>query len=199
MKTRNKALLLALCAVLLVAASVMGTLAYLTDKESVTNTFTVGTVAITLDESVVNEYGVKGSGRTSQNQQYLLVPGHEYVKDPVVHFADKSEASWLFVKIENGLADVEGTNTIDAQIKANGWTALEGKAGIYYKAVEKNTSGNAVDYPVFEKFTVSGAVNGTDLDACSGAKIIITAYAIQRDGLNDASAAWSALTTQLGE
>lgn len=44
-------------AVLLVAASVMGTLAYLTSTDTVKNTFTVGKVAITLDEAEVTEYG----------------------------------------------------------------------------------------------------------------------------------------------
>ena len=42
MKTKRKALLLSLCAVLLVAVSVMGTIAYLTSTDNVANTFTVG-------------------------------------------------------------------------------------------------------------------------------------------------------------
>ena len=55
MKTKRKALLLSLCAVLLVVASVMGTMAYLTSTSAtVTNTFTVGNVGITLDEAPVN-------------------------------------------------------------------------------------------------------------------------------------------------
>ena len=49
MKARSKALLLALCAVLLVAVSVLGTMAYLTSKTQViTNTFTVGDINIEL-------------------------------------------------------------------------------------------------------------------------------------------------------
>ena len=40
----KKSLLIVLCAVLLVAATVVGTLAFLTDRETVTNTFTVGDV-----------------------------------------------------------------------------------------------------------------------------------------------------------
>ena len=57
MKTKSKALLLTLCAVLLVAASVMGTMAYLTSTDKVENTFTVGNVTITLDEAKVNTDG----------------------------------------------------------------------------------------------------------------------------------------------
>jgi predicted ribosomally synthesized peptide with SipW-like signal peptide len=41
MKNAKKAILLTLCAILLVAGSVAGTLAYLTDRSSVENTFTV--------------------------------------------------------------------------------------------------------------------------------------------------------------
>ncbi len=44
MKIRSKALLLPLCAILLVIVSALGTVAYLTSKAAVTNTFTVGQV-----------------------------------------------------------------------------------------------------------------------------------------------------------
>ena len=56
-KTKTKALLMSLCAVLLVAASVLGTMAYLTDSKDVKNTFTVGNVSIKLDEAKVNADG----------------------------------------------------------------------------------------------------------------------------------------------
>ncbi|MCI6842153.1 MAG: SipW-dependent-type signal peptide-containing protein, partial [Clostridiales bacterium] len=59
MKARNKILLLALCMAALIAVSVLGTMAYLTSTDTVTNTFTVGKVAITLDEAKVNTAGEK--------------------------------------------------------------------------------------------------------------------------------------------
>jgi len=69
MKTKSKALLLALCAVLLVAASVLGTMAYLTSRAEVTNTFTVGSVSITLDEAPVDENGEATTGtRVTENR-----------------------------------------------------------------------------------------------------------------------------------
>ena len=57
MKKTSKALLLTICAVLLVAASVMGTMAYLTSADEVKNTFTVGKVAIKQDEAKVDANG----------------------------------------------------------------------------------------------------------------------------------------------
>ena len=41
-KKLTKTLVLAACAILLVVGTVMGTVAYLTDSEEVTNTFTYG-------------------------------------------------------------------------------------------------------------------------------------------------------------
>lgn len=57
MKTKSKALLLTLCAVLLVTASVLGTMAFLTSNDEVVNTFSVGSVAIKLDEAKANKEG----------------------------------------------------------------------------------------------------------------------------------------------
>ena len=51
MKKAKKVVALALCAVMLVVGSVAGTMAYLQSTTGVvTNTFTIGNVAITLDE-----------------------------------------------------------------------------------------------------------------------------------------------------
>ena len=100
MKANKKALALVLCALMLVAASVFGTLAYLTDTDAVTNTFTVGKVDIKLDETDVNIYGVKdGETRVAAND-YHLIPGHEYTKDPMVTVLPGSEESYVRMMVE---------------------------------------------------------------------------------------------------
>lgn len=109
MKTGKKALLLALCAVLLVAATVMGTMAYLTSQDTVTNTFTVGRVAITLDEAKVNADGkpvdkggnvvtLEDAPRVDENG-YKLMPGHTYTKDPTIHVDTSSEDCFIRAKV----------------------------------------------------------------------------------------------------
>ena len=110
-KTKTKALLMSLCAVLLVAASVLGTMAYLTDRKDVKNTFTVGNVAIKLDEAKVDDMGnlVKNqdgtlADRVTQNA-YKLLPGHEYVKDPTVTVLTPSVASYVRMKVTFNNAD----------------------------------------------------------------------------------------------
>lgn len=190
MKAKTKALVLAVCAVLLVATTVFVTMAYLTSKtETVNNTFTVGKVGITLDEAKVDEYGtpIQNANRVIGNA-YKLIPGHEYTKDPTVHFAAKSEASWLFVKVEDGLAAIEADTKVAAQITANGWTALNGVANVYYKEVSANTSNSAVDYVVFKTFKLT---EDAAVENYSDASIKITAYAVQKDGFDTAIAAWN--------
>ena len=95
MKTKSKALLLTLCAVLLVAASVLGTMAYLTSSDTVTNTFTVGKVEIKLDETDITN----PTGPRVQANSYKLMPGTTYTKDPTVTVKAGSEESYVRMKV----------------------------------------------------------------------------------------------------
>lgn len=190
MKKIKNAILLALCAVLLVSASVAGTLAYLQYKTApVTNTMTVGKVEITLDESKVNVYGepVEGAERVTVNT-YKLIPGHKYTKDPTIHVTAGSEACWLFVKIENGIAGIEdSSNVITKQMANNGWELLEidGVSDVYFK--KQNAVTEKTDVIVFESFAIKNDIDGSVLKSYENVKIEITAYAVQADGFTDAN------------
>ena len=187
MKSKKKVFMTVLCAAALVVASVLGTMAFLTSKDKVNNTFTVGNVAITLDEAKVTDagYPVEGADRVKANI-YKLIPGHEYTKDPTVHVTANSEDSWVFIKVEDGLAAIEDDTTVADQITGNGWTALDGVAGVYYKEYSSSTA--ATDLVVFETFKVKG---DADVAQYANAKIDVTAYAIQKDGFTTPAAAWA--------
>ena len=109
-KTKTKALLMSLCAVLLVAASVLGTMAYLKDSKVVKNTFTVGNVAISLDEAKVDGNGNaidKQGNRVTDladaervpGNAYKLLPNHTYTKDPTVTVKTPSVDSYVRMKV----------------------------------------------------------------------------------------------------
>lgn len=204
MKTRSKALLLVLCAVLLVTASVLGTMAYLTSTDTVTNTFTVGKVAITLDEKDTDD-STPNAERDKANA-YNLLPGHKYEKDPTVHVDKDSENSWLFVKVENGIAGIEaaaetsdnGYKKIETQITTNGWTKLENVDNVYYREYKPTTKPTAnTDYVVFSEFKIADNANSdttmeTAWEAVTNTTTItVTAYAIQMDGFTTAAQAWT--------
>lgn len=202
MTSKRKALLLTACAVLLVVASVFGTLAYLTDTESVKNVFTVGQIGLTLDEAKVNQMGVRDGDIRWQpttedpEQEYHLLPGHTYVKDPKITVDANSEDCYLFVVVANGLVGIEDESiNIAAQLKANGWIAVNGVENTY---VYVGTAAGATDplavskndvIHVFGQFKVDEAVNNTTLAAYAGKNVTVTAYAVQEDGFEGKSAA----------
>lgn len=191
MKSKKKVFLTVLCAAALVVASVLGTMAYLTSKDTVTNTFSVGDVNITLDEAKVDTAGnpVTPAERVKANS-YKLIPGHDYIKDPTIHVAANSENSWIFVKVENGLSAIIDDTTIEKQIEDNGWTALDNNAGVYYKEYTSNEK--AVDLKVFGNFKIKDSADVNDAQADYANKtIVVTGYAIQKDGFDDVINAWN--------
>jgi len=221
MKKNNllrKALVMVCMMALVACISVAATIAYFTDSESVTNTFTVGNVAITMDEK--NTDGKDAAGVANANlvrdtaNKYHLVPGVTYEKDPTIHVAENSEDCWLFVKVENGIADIEttdGAKTIAAQMTDNGWTAVQGATNIYaYKDIVGNGEGKLNKVVVFRTFTIDGVntVNVEDGKTAPTGKydiaqyanetVTVTAYAIQAAGFENSADAWTALKTQNG-
>ena len=196
MKKRTKVLLMVLCSVALIAGSAAGAIAYLTDNEAVTNTFTVGQVGITLDEAPVDANGKATTGDRVLSNTYKLIPGQTYDKDPTIHVDPKSEDCYLFVKVENGIKDIEGGTTIAAQMKELGWAEVEGYENVYVfaKGGSKYVIAKGGHVEVFKNFTIDGAkvVNvpdgesvpdgKIDLTAFEKAEVKVTAYAVQAAG-----------------
>lgn len=112
----KKAFSLALAVLLVLGCSVGATLAWLTaTTNEVKNTFTVGKVAITLQEHEYNSAGntLKDGSKTGETEalvnanSYKLIPGSDMPKDPFVTVKADSEKCWLFVlvKEENNVWD----------------------------------------------------------------------------------------------
>ncbi len=201
MKTRTKVLILALSAILLVVTTVFATVAYLQSSVAITNTFSVGNVTITMDETKVDNLGVAltggEAGRTSSGQDYKLFPGRTYTKDPLITVVAGSEDCWLFVKVQNGIVGIEDGTTIADQMETNGWVQLEDDEGndvtnVYTKAAKIDSSNEAQTFPVFGGFTVKSTVDGSTLAGYGEAEIVVTAYAVQADGFATPYAAWAA-------
>ena len=178
----KKALFIMLSAALIVCATVAGTLAWLTDTtDPVVNTFTVGDINITLTES--------------ENLDLKMVPGRTITKDPKVTVNEGSEACWLFVKV------VKSGNFDDFMTfeMADGWIALSGYAGVYYRNVDATNADTGFDVLKDNKVTVLDTVTKTMLEGVKNADgtpnenaptLTFTAYAVQKDGIDDADTAW---------
>ena len=211
MKTRSKALLLTLCAVLLVAATIFGTMAYLTSTDTVTNTFTVGKVNIKLDEAKANPDGtlVANANRVKENQ-YKLLPGHTYNKDPMVTVLGGSESSYVKMTVTFSKANEldaifapDGANltSIFNGYDAANWiakgntkdeTANTRTYEFWYKEAVGAPDGDVALDALFDSITVPGEITNEQLATIEGMTITVNAYAIQADGFADAAAAWAA-------
>ena len=175
----KKALFIMLSAALIVCATVAGTLAWLTDTtEPVVNTFTVGDINIELKET---------TGKT-----YKMVPGIELVKDPAVTVKAGSEACWLFVKVEKS-GNFDDFMTFEM---ADGWIALSGHAGVYYRNVDATNADTGFDVLKDNKVMVLETVTKTMLEGAktNAPTLTFTAYAVQKDGIADAATAWGKIT-----
>ena len=194
MKKAKKILVMVAALALTAALAIGGTLAYLTSEDSVKNTFTVGKVAITLDETNVdndkykNEKGEMETPARDQANDYKLMPGSTYIKDPIVHVSSDSEAAWLFVKLENGLKDIIDDTTIEAQMVANTWTLIDADNNIYAYGTPVSAGANV---NTFANFTIKDDVSNETLLTYEGKTIVVTAYAVQKENFASAQAAWT--------
>ena len=206
----KKKLMTVLALVLVIAMSVAGTYAYLTSADEVVNTFTVGNVAIKLDEAKVDANGVAVTpAERVKTNSYKLLPGHTYAKDPTVTVLKGSESSYVkmivtFTKAAE-LDAIFAPNGADMTSIFKGYDSTKwelkkvtedtGKDTrtyeFWYKAPVAAPDGDVPLDALFDSITVPGTITNAQLDSIKGMTITVNAYAIQADGFTDAADAWS--------
>lgn len=197
--TRNRILLTAVAALLLVCVTVGGTLAWLTDVTTeVTNTFSPADIHIDLKETV--------------DENLQLIPGKEYNKEPKVS-VDGTLTNvdiWLFVEINEQVyvnnqldANKVATTYLSYTHNTSGWTQGTGENGngvptnVWFREVAKNTT---VEYSLLNTLADSTnevKVNNLTADDVHNVsvKLDYKAYAIQKDGFATAGLAWDQVST----
>lgn len=211
---KTKILITVLCAVLLVTATVFGTLAFLTSRSEVVNTFTVGKVKITLDEAAVNEDGtlIQGADRVKENN-YHLVPGQTYVKDPTMTVKADSEDAYVRMILTINCADafdsIYAPNHADLTTIFNGYDSTnwvfetvtrEADTIIYefrYKDIVAHATTDVVLDPLFDSITVPDEFDSEDMASIADLKITVVGHAIQATGFDNADDAWAAFAAQM--
>lgn len=217
-----KKLLAVLGVLILSLVCVAGTVAYLTSQDQAVNTFTVGKVDISLDEADVDETGtpiVDDQGnpveRVTENEYHLL-PGGTYVKDPTVTVKAGSEESYvrMVVTITDAadIKDVFGSDFLPENY-VEGW---DRETWVSYSTTE-DTEANTLTYEfryfetvdaseatedvvldaLFDSFTVPGMLSGEELALIADMQIIVNGHAIQAAGFADADAAWIGFADQM--
>ena len=181
---KKKIALMVISLVLVVAMAVGGTLAWLNDKsEIVQNTFTMGNISIKLDET-----NLKTGDRAEEGNTYKVAPGTVVTKDPLVTVNAGSEACYLFVKVEKS----DGFDNFAEYKIAEGWTELTAGSGIYWREVgEIAATASPAEFTVLKDNKVTIKDTLTEM---ADITMTFTAYAIQKDNIASAEAAWDELT-----
>jgi len=266
MKFSKKTLLMAASIVLCMTMTAIGTVAYLTDRAAVANTFTVGNIDIIVDETMVDQYGqpTEGDWRLvdtdgddiadtpmnkeafnewkekeassetptgdydkefeelekpeeyrTENNDYKLIPGMTYIKDPTMTVMANSENAYVRMLLtvtyleaadevladHNYIAwfDFNTTDWFAPQLikteKADGKITRVFEAR-YKNIVEKPTSDTELA-ALFTTISIPGALDNTELATLEGFQVDLTANAIQAVGFADADAAWLAFNEQV--
>ena len=177
MKKKITAIALVVC--LVAVAIVGGSLAYFTDTDAKTNTFTVGNVAIALSEDHWNP----NSTRPPQ-----VYPGEVLTKDPVV---TNTGANPCFVRIQvtglNCLGDAGNivylTNGVENAL-GTGWTFHDGYF-YYTEALEGGEETTALfdSIQIPTGLTNDNATTNSNDDATTNFNVVVTAYAVQAEGI----------------
>lgn len=165
MKTKTIAMILAM--IMMVVGLVGATLAWLTDKTStITNTFTISNISVTLEETTGTEY--------------KMIPGYTIAKDPKATVVTGSEKCWLFVKVEKST----NFDTYMEYTMNDGWTLVEGTTDVYARKVESDSIGTAYSVLKNDQVTVKDTVTKDMMDAIDKQTVAkptlkFTAYASQ--------------------
>ncbi len=216
---RMKTLILSLCLVLVVLTAAAGTIAYLTDTDEVVNSFTVGNIGMDVNESPVDENGQKVEGGTpTEGNQYHLVPGKTYWKDPYVTIHAKSEECYVrmiaTITEAKNVLDVMGADFLP-ETCVKGWdnTVWVPQDMVYdedanelicefryYETVDNSLSDLALELePLFTELVIPGDLTNEDLKTLQNMQIKVVGHAIQAATFADEVEAWAAFTAQTGE
>lgn len=185
----KKKILTAALAVCMLATLVIGvSLAYFTDTESKTNTFTVGNVDITLTEP--NWLGDSADA-------VRLIPGKTIAKNPTIKVAQSSQTAYTFMKVQLSpdfqklITDwATAQNVSNPKEVISDWFSSTVKPKIMAANIEEGyvilgvlspkAAGESVTY--FDEVTVPETVTQDMIKADGTYTIDITAYAIQAEG-----------------
>ena len=209
--TKKRFVAILLCVTLVALAAIGATFAYLTDTKTVDNTFTMGNVAIKLDETNVND----PTGDRVTSNEYNVYPGAVVKKDPIVHNTGKNAAYIrATINVENWMnncaayypefgiaypsAGYEQSLLLLVDALGNGWSIVGVETGKPFELgnfsakfilkYDGTLASGADTTAMFNQVKVpAGIKNGNDFGA-----ITVVAQAIQADGFDTWEAAFAA-------
>ena len=179
-KMLTTGLAVALAVLLLIGG---GTFAYLqSNSDDVKNSFKTNKVMVDLAETTGTDYDI--------------IPGTTEKKDPTVT-VDATVDAYVYVEVKDATGGL-----VDYTV-ADGWKALPGFDGVYYREVAKADAEQTFGVLKDNKVTYSEALENSDMlgedgTLKDGVELTFKAYAIQQNGFDDAVAAYKQVPAEAG-
>ena len=184
---KKKILAIVLCVAMLAIAIVGGTMAYFTDDDAKTNTFTVGNVSIVLTEPNWDSTGAA--------EAFDVYPGEALAKDPTVT-NDGANPCFVRISVEgldqfaddfNGAMITYRTDYVEGALGTD-WV-LHTDGYFYYTKV---LATGATTDALFDQVAMPFALT----NSAAAEPIVVTAYAVQAQGARPSFSAVEAMTVE---
>lgn len=192
MKKKVTAIALAVC--ILAVAVIGATMAYFTDTDSKTNTFTFGKVDIDLTEDSTDANGaVKGVISTGGGITYPgVLPGLVYSKVPTVTVKNDSLDAWVIITATvPTVYDWDGlfNDSIDTANFTKDKKIVGENTVYYFYANAAVTAGSSVT--PFTEVKINPALTQNDVQNLPTFNVVVNAYGIQKEGFDNAQEAFA--------
>ena len=197
--------------ILLLLLIIGGAIAYFTDTDDATNTFTIGNVEIEVVETAWDALTDTDSDGIPDDAEDMM-PGETVTKDPKIHNKSTTNSAYVFMKVVTPCSTGETVNSNPTPVRElvtftakTGWYLMTPSNScsngtltrIYAYGSDSAMTELAADGntpTLFDNFTLSTAVDGSETGLTGNKNIQITGYAIQKEGLTatSPSAVWTA-------
>ena len=207
----NKKKTVLAAAILLFMFVIGGAIAYFTDTDQKTNTFTIGGVDITLTEDGWDALPDTNSNDIPDAAEDMM-PGESVTKDPLINNVSVKSDAYVFVKVEVPCTTIVAPATTSEELFTYttnaGWTELSTAAvactsggtatHVYYYGTNgtltvltkaaSSTAPTSTSNPLFSTISLRSTLKGNE--GLTGEKqVVVTGYGIQTEGLTSAAPA----------
>lgn len=186
MNKKMRVFLTIAAALVLVVASIGGTVAYLkATTDPVTNTFTPASITITLTETFNTDTNNDG---TNDSWTAKLIPGSTPDKDPKVTVEEGSEKCWVFIEMLNTHPAVVLPTLTNKWEKVDGVTPKTANATVYRynSVVDASAADQVLQILADDKVTINPQL--VDMPT-EDVELTFKAYAVQSENLTVSTAA----------
>ena len=207
----NKKKTVLAAAILLFMFVIGGAIAYFTDTDQKTNTFTIGGVDITLTEAGWDALPDTNSNDIPDAAEDMM-PGESVTKDPLINNVSTKSDAYVFAKVEVPCTTIVAPAITSEELFTYttnaGWTELSTAAvactsggtatHVYYygtngalttltKAASSSTP-TSTSNPLFSTISLRSTLTGNE--GLTGEKhVVVTGYGIQTEGLSSTAPA----------